>query len=93
MKFFDIDKIQQNSGISNKYLLTTVVASRARALSEDKGTRVLEETSKGEKVISLALSELERNDLTVCVGKQVSSEGPISSPERDEPNDESESDS
>ncbi len=90
MKFFDIDRIQQNSGISNKYLLTTVVAARARALSEDRGSRVTEERGTGEKVISLALSELECNDLTIAVGSQAIEER-RASVELDESDDETES--
>ncbi len=90
MKFFDIDRIQQNSGISNKYLLTTVVAARARALSEDKRSRGTAESGKAEKVISMALSELEYNDLTITVDGQVPNER-ITPVEHDESDDEPES--
>nr|WP_321499214.1 DNA-directed RNA polymerase subunit omega [uncultured Dethiosulfovibrio sp.] len=65
MRFFDIDKIQRNSGISNKYLLTSVVAMRARKLSEDKGSVPLDEKGRGEKFISTALAELENDSLSI----------------------------
>ncbi len=65
MRFFDIDKIQANSGVTNKYLLTTVVAARARKLSEDKNGLGLDEKGRGEKFISKALAELESNALSV----------------------------
>jgi DNA-directed RNA polymerase omega subunit len=80
LKFFDIDKIKNNSGVSNKYLLTTVVAARARSLSEDRGSRAFEETGKGEKVISIALSELESDKLSVKMGV-AGEEGGVSSDE------------
>jgi DNA-directed RNA polymerase omega subunit len=80
LKFFDIDKIKKNSGVSNKYLLTTVVAARARSLSEDRGSRAFEETGKGEKVISIALSELESDKLSVKMGV-AGEEGGVSSDE------------
>lgn len=65
MRFFDIDKIQANSGVSNKYLLTSVVAMRARKISEDRGSLPLDERTRGEKFISTALGELENDNLSI----------------------------
>lgn len=65
MRFFDLDKIQKNSGVSNKYLLTSVVAMRARKISEDRGSLPSDERFRGEKFISTALSELENDLLSV----------------------------
>lgn len=68
MRFFDIDKIEANSGVTNKYLLTTVVAARARRLSEEKSFSESDENGGEEKFISRALAELESNSLSVTFG-------------------------
>lgn len=70
MKFFDIDKIEANSGVKNKYLLTTVVAARARKLSEGSSYSDLNDGSGEEKFISRALAELESNSLSVTFPKE-----------------------
>lgn len=56
MKFYDIDKIAEKNGITNKYLLTSVVSIRARQISELKD-RLLEEGK--EKFISLAMEDID----------------------------------
>lgn len=65
MRFFDVDKIQANLGLSNKYLLTSVVAIRARKLSEDRSNLSSNDSFSGEKFITVALSELEKDRLYV----------------------------
>lgn len=57
MKFYDIDKLAEKNGITNKYLLTSMVSIRARQISESK-LRLLEEGK--EKYISLALEDLDK---------------------------------
>lgn len=61
MKFYDMDKIAKKNKINNKYLLTSVVAIRARQISEMKG-RILDE--KNEKFISLAMDDLDKAKIT-----------------------------
>jgi DNA-directed RNA polymerase subunit K/omega len=61
MKFYDMDKIAKKNNINNKYLLTSVVAIRARQISEMKG-RILDE--KDEKFISLAMDDLDKGRIT-----------------------------
>lgn len=61
MKFYDMDKIAKKNEINNKYLLTSVVAIRARQISEMKG-RILDE--KNEKFISLAMDDLDKARIT-----------------------------
>lgn len=57
MIFMDLDKIYEKRDIPNKYILTLVVAARARQLSERKGplpgydekfiTKAVEDVTKG----------------------------------------------
>ncbi|MBN1332312.1 MAG: DNA-directed RNA polymerase subunit omega [Synergistales bacterium] len=56
MKFYDIDQLASKIGVSNKYLLTSLVASNARRMS-DKKSRLIEEGK--EKFISLVLDEMD----------------------------------
>ena len=65
MKFHNIAKIMDNVGVHNKYLLTFVVAQRARQISEIKGENDVAARHPGEKPISLALADME--DGNVCV--------------------------
>ncbi|NLB83325.1 MAG: DNA-directed RNA polymerase subunit omega [Synergistaceae bacterium] len=62
MIFYDIDSLAAKQGISNKYLLTAAVATRARELSEQKG-RTLDE--ENEKFISIALAEFDEGELAL----------------------------
>lgn len=64
MHFYNMDKIAQNVGISNKYLLTSIVAHRARQISETKSRRILE-AGADEKYISLALADMEAGEVEV----------------------------
>ncbi len=57
MKFYDIDKLAEKNGITNKYLLTSMVSIRARQISESK-LRLLEDGK--EKYISLALEDIDK---------------------------------
>lgn len=56
MIFSDLEDLYQKFDIENKYVLTLIVAQRARFLSEQKGRYALEDTA--EKYISSALQEL-----------------------------------
>jgi DNA-directed RNA polymerase subunit K/omega len=60
MKFYDLDDLSKKTGVKNKYLLTTMLSSWARKISEEKG-RLLEEG--GEKYISMALEDIEKASL------------------------------
>jgi DNA-directed RNA polymerase subunit K/omega len=62
LKFYDIDELSRKIGINNKYMLTTLVSGRARAISEQKG-RILEEE---EKYISVVLDELDAKRLSIA---------------------------
>ncbi len=56
MIFCDLEELYEKFSIENKYVLTIIVAQRARFLSEQKGRYALEDSS--EKYISTALQEL-----------------------------------
>jgi len=56
MIFFDYEKVFKSENcIDNKYALTSVIAQRARQISEQKGQGLLD---GAEKAISLATREL-----------------------------------
>lgn len=57
MIFCDLEKIYRERNISNKYILTLLVSTRARQLSEQKGRVLAEDT--GEKFISRALRDVQ----------------------------------
>ncbi|HPI98695.1 MAG TPA: DNA-directed RNA polymerase subunit omega [Synergistales bacterium] len=61
MKFYDIDQLASKIGVSNKYLLTSLVASNARQMS-DRKSRLIEEGK--EKFISLVLDEMDSGKCT-----------------------------
>ena len=63
MIFCDLDERFSKLPIENKYLLTRVLAQRARQLSESKGRNILEES--GEKYISSAIRELAAGSLVL----------------------------
>ncbi len=67
MKFHNVDKIMDNIGVHNKYLLTSVIAQRARQISEMKGRRPGAENGgdPAEKAISLALEDMEEGNVHV----------------------------
>lgn len=62
MIYLDLEKIYKETEIPNKYILTLVVASRARQLSLRKDA-----LSASEKYISQALNELTENKITYRV--------------------------
>ena len=62
MKFYDIDDLEKKVGVSNKYLLTVLVANWARRVSEQK-SRVLEENS--EQYLSHAIRDLEKANIKI----------------------------
>lgn len=64
MIFYNMDKIAENAGIQNKYMLTLVIAQRARQLSEMRGAPA-EGEEEDEKYISQALQEMESGRLSV----------------------------
>lgn len=55
MKFYDIDYLKKRAGITNKYLLTVIVANWSRYISEQK-SRVLEEDL--EQYLSVAMDDI-----------------------------------
>ena len=63
MIFCDLEKIYRERNISNKYILTLLVSTRARQLSEQKG-RLLDGESS-ERYITYALEEVQKGDLAV----------------------------
>ncbi len=65
MNFHNLNKIMDNVNVHNKYLLTTVIARRARQISEMKGRFRLENCEPGEKAISLALADMEAGNVQV----------------------------
>ncbi|MDY3868484.1 MAG: DNA-directed RNA polymerase subunit omega [Pyramidobacter sp.] len=67
MRFYNMDKIADNINIHNKYLLTSIIAQRARQISETKG-RAFEKGSD-EKYISLALADMEAGHVKVSLPK------------------------
>lgn len=63
MIFFDYQKVFGSGGcIDNKYALTSVIAQRARQISEQKGQGILD---GAEKAISLATRELLENKVSI----------------------------
>lgn len=65
MHFHNIDKIMDNINVHNKYLLTSIIAERARQISEMRGVNPIQERHPGEKAVSLALCDLEDGNVTV----------------------------
>ncbi len=65
MNFHNLDKIMDNIDVHNKYLLTSIVAQRARQISEIRGVNEVEARHPGERAISLALSDLEDGNVSV----------------------------
>lgn len=65
MNFHNLDKIMDNVNVHNKYLLTAVIAQRARQISEVKGVNGILEKHPGEKAISLALCDMEDGNVSV----------------------------
>lgn len=66
MKFYNMGKIMDNVGIQNKYLLTTIVAERARQISTDQSAEHSREGSD-EKAISIALADMEAGNVKVIL--------------------------
>lgn len=62
MIYLDLERIYKETEIPNKYILTLVVASRARQLSLRKDA-----DGASEKYISQALNELTENKITYKV--------------------------
>lgn len=58
MRFYDMNRIASNTSIHNKYMLTYVVAMRARQLSESRSCCPIEGMAE-EKYISVSLAEME----------------------------------
>jgi len=56
MRFYDMDKLASKIGVTNKYLFTSLVAARARLMS-DRKSRLIEEDK--EKFISMVLDEMD----------------------------------
>ena len=78
-----------NVNVHNKYLLTTVIARRARQISEMKGRFMLENCEPGEKAISLALADMEAGNVQVTLEHEtitaaIESEHGVSSASREE---------
>ena len=65
MNFHNLDKIMDNVNVHNKYLLTAIIAQRARQISEVKGVNGILEKHPGEKAISLALCDMEDGNVSV----------------------------
>ena len=66
MNFYNLNKIMDNVGVHNKYLLTSVVARRALQLSEMKGSKAaLENGDPDQKAISMALADMEAGNVEV----------------------------
>lgn len=74
MKFYNLDKIMDNVNVHNKYLLTSVVAQRARQISDMLNEDAPEETPE-EKAIALALGDIEAGNVSVTLGKESVSGG------------------
>ena len=56
MKFYDMDILASKIGVTNKYLFTSLVATRARSMS-DRKSRLIEDDK--EKFISMVLDEMD----------------------------------
>lgn len=67
MNFYNVNKIMDNVGVHNKYLLTSVIARRALQISEMKGNRAVIAGSgdPDQKAISLALADMEAGNVQV----------------------------
>lgn len=65
MNFYNLDKIMDNVNVHNKYLLTAIIAQRARQISEVKGVNELLERHPRQKAISLALCDMEDGNVSV----------------------------
>ncbi len=65
MNFHKLDKIMDNINVHNKYLLTSIVAKRARQIVETRGVNDLQARFPDEKSISLALTDLEEGNVIV----------------------------
>ena len=61
MKFYDIDALEGKCGSDNKYIITALVAARARWLSEKR--TVIDALPANEKYLSAALLEIEHGKL------------------------------
>ena len=66
MRFYNMEKIIENIDVKNKYLLTSIVAHRARQISETKGRNVLDKGAE-EKYISMALADMEAGRVAVTL--------------------------
>ncbi len=64
MHFFDMEKVANNVNVHNKYLLTSIVAHRARQISEMKRQRP-QDCNAEEKYISMALADMETGRVEV----------------------------
>lgn len=67
MNFYNVNKIMDNVGVHNKYLLTCVIARRALQISEMKGNRAVLAggSDPDQKAISLALADMEAGNVQV----------------------------
>lgn len=75
MNFYNLEKIMDNVGVHNKYLLTSVIAQRARQISEVRGVNEVAERHPGEKSIALALADLEDNNVSVQLQNETIPDG------------------
>ena len=64
MIYTDLERIFDTTGIENKYALAMIVSTRARQLSEQKGSLLGGEGS--ERCITYAIEEIEANHLEIA---------------------------
>ncbi len=74
MNFHKLDKIMDNINVHNKYLLTSIVAQRARQIVETRGVNGLLARHPDEKSISLALTDLEEGNVIVQLQEETISD-------------------
>ncbi len=74
MNFHKLDKIMDNINVHNKYLLTSIVAQRARQIVESRGVSGLQIRHPDEKSISLALTDLEEGNVIVQLQEETISD-------------------
>ncbi len=74
MNFHKLDKIMDNINVHNKYLLTSIVAQRARQIVETRGINDLQARYPDEKSISLALTDLEEGNVVVQLQEETISD-------------------
>ncbi len=65
MIYADLERIFDTTGIENKYALAMIVSTRARQLSEQKGSLLGSEVGS-ERCITYAIEEIEANHLDIA---------------------------